>query len=280
MSTISRIHFDVFVYHLRHQERSDGTIQHYCHAVQLFADWLGDDRVAKERVTEWKNHLLRQGYAPVTINSMIAALHSFFTANGWQGLRVSYLRIQRTLFRDSARELTRSDYDQLLATAKTLGRTRLALLLETICATGIRVGEVRYITLEAAQSGRTDVALKNKIRTILLPKSLCRKLLKYARKQKIAAGELFVTSSGKSITRAQIWSEMKSLARLAHVAPTKVFPHNLRHLFATTYYQASKDIASLADLLGHSSIETTRIYLMSSGDAYAAQLERLGLVSR
>ena len=164
-------------------------------------------------------------------------------------------------------------------TARTQGRERLALLLETICGTGIRVSEVRYVTVEAVYRGRAEISLKGKIRTILLPGKLCRKLLKYARKQKIASGEIFLTRNGTSLSRRQIWTELKRLCKSAGVESAKVFPHNLRHLFATIFYRACKDIVRLADVLGHSSIETTRIYLVTSGAEHARQLERLGLVS-
>lgn len=171
------------------------------------------------------------------------------------------------------------EYDRLLDTAKVQGKERLALLMETICATGIRVSEVRYITVEAVQCGRANVSLKGKNRTILLPGKLCRKLLKYARKQKTVTGEIFLTNDGKSLHRCRIWAEMKRLCKAAGVEPSKVFPHNLRHLFATVFYQAYKDIVKLADLLGHSSIETTRIYLLTSGLEHQQQLDRLCLVS-
>ena len=151
--------------------------------------------------------------------------------------------------------------------------------METICATGIRVSEVRYITVEAAKAGRAEISLKGKIRTILIPGKLCRKLLKYAQQQKIASGEIFLTGSGKSLSRTQIWAEMKGLCASAGVEPSKVFPHNLRHLFATAFYRACKDIVKLADVLGHSSIETTRLYLLTTGAEHQRQLERLGLVS-
>ena len=192
--------------------------------------------------------------------------------------RVKPLRIQRRLFRDDSRELTRPEYLRLLETARTQGRERLALLLETICGTGIRVSEVRYVTVEAVYRGRAEISLKGKIRTILLPGKLCRKLLKYARKQKIASGEIFLTRNEKGISRRQIWAEMKALCDKAGVAPSKVFPHNLRHLFARTFYRVCRDVAKLADVLGHSSIETTRIYLISTGTEHAGTLARLGLV--
>ena len=192
---------------------------------------------------------------------------------------MKYLKIQRKLFRGTEKELTKEEYIRLLETANSGGKVRLALLIETICATGIRVSEVKYITVEAVERGRAEIALKGKIRTILLPGKLCRKLQKYARKQKITSGEIFLTRSGKGISRRQIWAEMKALCKRADVAPSKVFPHNLRHLFARTFYRVCRDVAKLADVLGHSSIETTRIYLISTGVEHARQLERLGLIS-
>ena len=188
------------------------------------------------------------------------------------------LKIQRKLFRDDRRELTREEYQRLLDAARGLGRERLALLLETICATGIRVSEVKYITVEAARAGRAEVSLKGKLRTILLPGKLCRKLKKYARAQKIASGEIFRTRSGKSLSRRQIWAEMKRLCKSAGVAPSKVFPHNLRHLFARTFYKVCRDVVKLADVLGHSSVETTRIYLISTGAEHAGILRKMRLI--
>ena len=177
------------------------------------------------------------------------------------------------------RELTREDYDRLIATARQLGRERLALLMETICATGIRVSEVKYLTVEAVEAGRAEISLKGKIRTILIPGKLCRKLRKYARTQKIVSGEIFLTRNGKGLSRRQIWAEMKSLCAKAGVEATKVFPHNLRHLFAQAFYRVCRDVVKLADVLGHSSIETTRIYLISTGEEHVRQLDRLGLIS-
>ena len=265
--------------YLRTEERSSGTVEKYLRDVRAFAAWMGGVPVTKELAAGWKEHLHFQGYAPATINSMLAAINGLFHFLGWDGCRVKFLKVQRRLFRDAGRELTRPEYERLLAAARERGRERLALLMETICATGIRVSEVRYITVEAAQWGRAEISLKGKIRTILLPGKLCRKLLKYARKHKTASGEIFLTKSGKSLSRRQIWAELKRLCRYAGVESSKVFPHNLRHLFATIFYRACKDIARLADVLGHSSIETTRIYLVTSGAEHARQLERLGLVS-
>lgn len=264
---------------LYREERSPGTIEKYLRDINTFVQWLGDRDVTKELTATWKSCLLEQGYAPVTINSMLSALNGLFKFLGWNECRVKLLKIQRRLFRDTNRELTRSEYDRLLATAKELGRDRLALLIETIGATGIRVSEVKYITVEAARKGKAEISLKGKIRVILLSAKLCRKLLKYAKKQKTASGAIFRTKSGKDLSRRQIWAELKGLCERAGVAPTKVFPHNLRHLFATIFYKACKDIVKLADVLGHSSIETTRIYLVTSGIEHQRQLDRLGLVT-
>lgn len=259
-------------------ERSAGTVAKYRRDVTAFARWLGGRPVSKENSTGWKAHLLNRGYAPRTINSMLAAVNSFFRFAGWN-IKVKFLKIQRQLFRDATRELNRAEYTQLLAAARSNGQERLALIMETLCATGIRISELCYITVTAAQQGKSTISLKGKIRTILLSTKLCRKLLKYAKKQKIATGEIFLTSSGKGISRRQVWHELKRLCAAAGVESSKVFPHNFRRLFAVTYYKASRDIARLADVLGHSSIETTRIYLTVSGADQARQLDRLGLVS-
>ena len=259
-------------------ERSAGTISKYRRDLTAFSLWLDGRAVTKESATAWKACLLNRDYAPRTINSMLAAVNGFCRFAGLP-IKLKFLSIQRQIFRDSARELTKEEYDRLLAAAREGDQERLALIMETLCATGIRVSELRYITVEAALAGRATITLKGKIRTILLPAKLCRKLVKYARKQKTASGEIFLTKSGRPITRRQVWFELKRLCKAAGVEPTKVFPHNLRHLFATTFYRASRDIVRLADMLGHSSIDTTRIYLTVSGTEQQRQLDRLGLVS-
>nr|WP_326183674.1 tyrosine-type recombinase/integrase [uncultured Oscillibacter sp.] len=265
--------------HLKEEECAPGTMEKYLRNVWVFALWLDGRSVTKEALTGWKEYLLSQNYAPSTINGTLAALNGLFHFLGWEELRAKFLKIQRRMFRDSSRDLTRSDYDALITTARERGQDRLALLIEAICATGIRVSEVKYLTVEAAQRGRAEITLKGKIRTILIPAKLCRKLLKYAKKNKTVSSEIFLTRNGKPLTRRQIWAEMKALCKYAGVEPSKVFPHNLRHLFATAFYRACKDIAKLADVLGHSSIETTRIYLLTSGAEHQRQLDRLGLVS-
>ncbi len=265
--------------YLRSEERAAGTMEKYLRDIRAFAVWLEGRMVAREAVSEWKEHLLEVGRTPATVNCALAALNGLFRFLGWEDCRAKFLKVQRRAFRDNRRELTRGDYERLIATARARGRERLALLMETICATGIRVSEARYITVEAAQRGLAEISLKGKIRTIILPGKLCRKLLKYAKKQKTVSGEIFLTRNGKPLTRRQIWAEMKALSEYAGVEPSKVFPHNLRHLFATVFYRACRDIAKLADVLGHSSIETTRIYLMTSGVEHRKELDRLGLVS-
>ena len=193
-------------------------------------------------------------------------------------MQIKSLKIQRKIFTDKNKELTKEEYGRLIRAAKEKGNMRLALLFETICATGIRVSEVRYITLESAPAGRADISLKGKIRTILIPGDLCRKLKKYAKKNGIKTGEIFLSRSGRPLSRKQIWADMKSVCRAACVESEKVFPHNLRHLFARTFYRATKDVVKLADVLGHSNISTTRIYLISTEKEHRSALEGLRLV--
>lgn len=265
--------------YLRTEERSPATVEKYLRAMRQFRAFLAGGPVTKEAAAAWKASLLEQGRDPATVNGKLAALNAFWRFAGWEECRVKSLRLQRRLFRDDARELTREEYVRLTETAHALGRDRLALVMETVCATGIRVSELRYITAEAARAGRAEVSLKGKLRVILLPPRLCRRLLKYARRQKISSGELFRTRSGKGLSRKQVWAEMKGVCERAGVARSKVFPHNLRHLFARCFYRACRDIAALADVLGHARVETTRIYLVSTGAEHARTLERLGLLS-
>ena len=265
--------------YLKQEERTPATLEKYLRDVRAFALWLDGKAVTKEAVTGWKDRLLAERRAPSTVNAALSALNGLFRFLGWEGCRARFVKVQRRLFRDPARELTRSDYDRLITTARELDKERLALVMETICATGVRVSELRYLTVEAVQRGRAEISLKGKVRVILIPTKLARKLLKYAKKNKTASGEIFLTGNGKPLSRRQIWAEMKRLCVHAGVEPSRVFPHNLRHLFATAYYRAYKDIAKLADVLGHSSIETTRIYLLTSGAEHQRQLDRLGLVS-
>ena len=268
-----------FARYLEREEYAPGSVELYLRSIRKLYAWLEGRPVTKEEVIAWKDHLVADGYAPVTVNAMLAAVNRCFRFIGREDCRVKALRIQKRVFRDAGRELSKEDYFKLRDAAEENGQERLALLIETICATGIRVSEVQYVTVGAAKQGRAEVSLKGKIRTILLPGKLCRKLIKYARNKKIARGEIFLTARGKRLSRKQIWAELKRLCKRAGVEASKVFPHNLRHLFAQTFYKACRDIAKLADVLGHSSIETTRIYLISTGAEHARQIARLGLVT-
>lgn len=268
-----------FAQALYREERAPGTVEKYRRDLGSFAAWLNGRTVTSEAAAQWKESMLAAGLAPATINAKLSALNGLFRFLGWKECRVKFLKVQRRVFRDRNRELTRDEYNRLLSAARETGRERLELLLETICATGIRVSEVKFITVEAALAGRADVSLKGKLRTLLLPGKLCRKLLKYAKRQRIGSGEIFRTRRGSGLSRKQIWQEMKSLCKEAKVEPSKVFPHNLRHLFATVFYRAHKDIVKLADILGHSSINTTRIYLQTTGAEHVRQMEMLELVT-
>ena len=247
--------------------------------MRAFLLWLQGRTLDEETVAAWKAHLTGAGFTPATVNGKLAAVNALFRVMGRPELKVKYLKLQRRTFRARAKELSHEEYECLIGAARAQGKERLALLMEAICATGIRVSEVRYLTVEAARKGEAVIFLKGKVRTILLPGKLARKLRKFAVKNKIASGEIFLTGSGKPISRKQIWAEMKQLCRSAGVEPSKVFPHNLRHLFATAFYKKCRDIVRLADVLGHSSVETTRIYLMTTDEEHRRFLDQLRLVS-
>ena len=214
---------ELFARKLREDERSAGTIENYLRHIRAFAAWAGGQAVTKDLATQWKEHLISQ-YRPGTVNTMLVSLNRFFAFLGWYDCQVKTLRIQRRLFREESKELTRAEYERLVSAAQASGRERLVLLLETICSTGIRVSEVKYITVEALKLGKAEISLKGKIRTILLPNKLCRKLLKYAKKKRTVSGEVFLTRNGTSLSRKQIWAEMKSVCEKARVAASKVFP--------------------------------------------------------
>ena len=261
------------------EERSAATAEKYLRSLRRFALWLNERPLCKANVLAWRAHLQEKGYAPGTINTMLAALHSYFRFADITDCSVKYLRVQRSLFRDSDRALSLDDYHRLVRAAYSIGQHQLALIIETICATGIRVSEVKYITVEALACGKVEISLKGKIRTILIPGKLCKKLKKYAKKKRTVSGEIFITKTGTGLSRKQIWAEMKAICQRAKVAASKVFPHNLRHLFARTFYKVCRDVAKLADVLGHSSIETTRIYLISTGKEHNTILDKLRLTT-
>ena len=233
--------------------------------------------ITKETVIAYKKYL-QENYAVRSVNSMLASINSFFSFFGWNDLKVKSLKLQQQVFCPEEKELTKGEYTRLCRAAVRKHNERLNLILQTICGTGIRVSELQYITVEAVEHGEAVVNCKAKTRSVFIVKELRQKLLRYAAEQNIKSGMIFATRTGKPISRTNIWREMKALCVEANVNPEKVFPHNLRHLFARVFYGIEKDIAKLADILGHSSIETTRIYLMTTGQEHRHQLERLQLV--
>ena len=263
--------------HLRERERSAATVQKYIRDLEALRVWLDGATLTKEALLEWRTRLT-ENHAPASVNATLAAVNGFLAFLGWEELKVKPLKIQKSLFLDEKKELTRSEYARLVRAAERGENQRLALVLQTICATGIRVSELRFITAEAVAAGRAEVANKGKRRVVFLPEKLRRLLKNYLRAQKKTAGAVFTTRTGKPLDRSNIWRDMKALCEAAGVSPGKVFPHNLRHLFARTYYAAEKDLSRLADILGHSSVNTTRIYTAESGAVHARQVERLGLV--
>ena len=266
-----------FEEHLIHEEKSKATVDKYVHDVTAFAAWLGSAVLNKMKVLEYKEYLL-DTYAPASVNSVLSSLNGFFDFCEAGAFKVKNLKIQRRIFLRKEKELTKAEYERLLCAAKAGGNRKLYLLMQTICSTGIRVSELRFISIEALRSGQATINLKGKMRVIMLPQELCKMLKKYAQTQKIRSGSIFVTKNGRPLDRSNIWKCMKALCKTAGVDPEKVFPHNLRHLFARTYYNLRKDIVRLADILGHSSVNTTRIYTMDSGEICRKQIQRLGLL--
>lgn len=266
-----------YAVHLQEQERAGATIQKYLHDLTALRDFLDGGELTKAALIEWKKRLI-EAHAPASVNSMLAAVNGFLSYMGWRELTVKLLKIQKSPFTDERRELTREEYARLVRAAEREGNQRLSLIIQTICATGIRVSELKFITAEAVKTGRAEIFNKGKRRPVFLPEKLRRALKKYLQAQKITAGAVFVTRNGKPVDRSNIWRDMKRLCESAGVEPGKVFPHNLRHLFARTYYALEKDIVRLADILGHSSIDTTRVYTMESGYTHRRQLERMRLV--
>lgn len=267
-----------FQRYLLKEEKSEATIEKYIRDVKAFMNYLKDETVTKEEVIAYKQSLLKGGYAIRSINSMLASLNSLFAYLGRADLRVKAMRVQVQVFCSEKKELSRKEYERLCRAAKQMHKEQLYMILQTICSTGIRVSELQFITAEAVRAGSAEVSLKGKIRTILIPNDLRKKLLHYIAKKGIRTGMIFVTRSGKALSRTTIWREMKNLCEAADVAPDKVFPHNLRHLFARIFYSIEKDIVKLSDLLGHSSVETTRIYIISTGSEHRHCMERMRLV--
>ena len=266
-----------FKEYLIDEEKSKATIEKYIRDLTVFVCWLGGAELSKTKVLGYKEYIISK-YAPASVNSILSSLNSFFDFIDEYGLKVKNLKIQKQIFAKNEKELTKAEYDRLLSAAKAEGNQKLNLLMQTICATGIRVSELKYITVEVLKDGRADVNMKGKLRVIIIPKELCKMLKKYAAEQKISSGSIFVTKTGRPLDRTNIWKLMKSLCESANVDKGKVFPHNLRHLFARTFYSIEKDIVRLADILGHSSVNTTRIYTMETWEICRRQVQRLGLL--
>ena len=266
---------DKFKEYLIQEEKSELTVEKYIRDVQRFLVWLGDTALSKTEALAYKAQLVER-YAVVSVNSILSSLNCYFDFIDRSDCRVKSIKRQRQAFASEDKELTKAEYDRLVKAAE--HKPRLCLLMQTICSTGIRVSEHKFITVEAANAGQAEVRMKGKHRTVFLEKALSRALLKYARANGITSGPIFITASGKPLNRCNIWAEMKKLCDTAGVSREKVFPHNLRHLFARMYYGIEKDIVRLADILGHSSINTTRIYTMESGHTHRRQMERLQLL--
>lgn len=263
--------------HLKNEERSQATIQKYLHDIRVFMTYLSGGIVDKSKVLSYKEKLGKK-YEVSSANSMIAALNTFFRFTEWIDCCVKQFKVQRQIFCSEEKELTRQEYTRLVETAKKKGNERLNLIIQTICCTGIRVSELQHITVEAVKNGEAVVRCKGKTRTVFFVKELRKRLLRYIQHNELHTGAVFVTKTGKPINRTNVWREMKALCEKAGVSPNKVFPHNLRHLFARTFYGIEKDIAKLADILRHSSINTTRIYIVSTGKEHRRRMENMRLV--
>ncbi len=266
-----------FENHLINEEKSSLTVEKYLRDIYAFNLWREERELDKITILEYKK-VLCERYAPASINSILSSLNSFFSYNGWYELKVKLLKIQRQIFINKDKELKKSEYEKLLRVARDRKNKRLYYLMQTICASGIRVSELKFITVEAAKKGQATIGCKGKMRVIILSNQLCKILLNYAKQNKILSGSIFITKTGKPFDRSTVWKMMKALCNMAGVSKEKVFPHNLRHLFARTFYTIQKDIVRLSDILGHSSINTTRIYTMETGEIHRKQIQCLGLL--
>ena len=277
MRMITKNLIDNFRRFLENEEKSAATIEKYMRDAAAFYKWTSGKEFDKRALLDYKAYLTEK-FAPTSVNSVLSSLNSFFVYNGWHELKVKTLKIQRRIFTNKDKELTKAEYERLLTAAKNKKTERLYYLMQTIASTGLRVSEIRYVTCDALKSGQAVINCKGKIRQIFLPKKLCKMLKDYIKQQHIKSGSVFVSKSGKPLDRSNIWKMLKNLCEIAGVSKDKVFPHNFRHLFARTYYSLQKDIVRLADILGHSSIETTRIYTIESGETHIMQLQKLGLL--
>ena len=278
---------DKFREYLEQNEMSEGTIEEYTRNVNRFCRWARENgkpinilrkEEMKKTMLEYKKMLQETKLAATSINAKLAALNKYLTFRG-MNFTIKYLRVQKRIFKETNRELNKGEYEKLIETARNNGKERIAIVMETLGATGIRVSELKYITIEALEQTTIEINMKNKVRIIVIPERMKEKLRKYAYENNISSGEIFITSAGKSLSRNQIWKEMKSLSEKAKITSSKVYPHNIRALFARLYYEESKDIVRLGDILGHSSINTTRIYLKVSLNEYQKQMDRMNVVA-
>ena len=275
--TITQDLIENFENYLINEEKSSATLEKYMRDVKAFLVWTCGCKIDKRKVLDYKEYLISK-FAPSSVNSQLSSLNSFFEFNNWHDMKVKMLKIQKQIFAQKDKELSKSEYARLLDAAKAKSNERLYLLMQTICASGIRVSELQYITTDAVRQRKATINCKGKMRVVILSKELCRMLTEYAKTKKITSGPIFVTKSGKPLDRSTIWKMMKALCESAGVSKDKVFPHNLRHLFARTFYTLQKDIVRLADILGHSSVNTTRIYTMETGEIHRRQIQKLGLL--
>ncbi len=277
MYTITETEIKDFELQLKEDEKAKATIQKYAATLRLLAEWLKGSELTKQKLLEYREYLLERS-KPQTVNGALSAINAYLDLKGIEGVKVKFLKVQHRAFLEENRELSEAEYKRLLNTAKRKGNDRLYFLMMTLCGTGVRVSELSYITVEAVQKGRAQIYMKGKCRTVLLPKNLCKKLLRYARTQRIKSGILFRTKSGNAMDRTNIYHDMKGLCEEAGVHAKKVFPHNFRHLFARTFYAIEKNLAHLADVLGHSRIETTRIYVAVSATEHERTLNKMRLI--
>jgi site-specific recombinase XerD len=277
MLTITEAAITAFIASLIEREYSPATVAKYAHDARLLLAYAPAGIADKTALVGFRAWLEEKGYSGASINSMLGAVNLFlaFLGSDW---RLKYVRVQRKTFLSADRELSQAEYERMVRAADAKGDERLALLTQTLCALGLRVSELRAVTVESLKTGEAHIQNKGKLRTILLPDALCRKLAAYCKRRGIVSGSVFVTRTGRPLDRSNVWKMLKKLAQAAKVLAKKVFPHNLRHLFARTHYAKFKDIVRLADILGHSSIETTRIYTVRSGQEERRQLGQLRLV--
>lgn len=275
---LSEKQIEAFVDYLKGEEKSENTVLKYARDVRAFVAYAYGKELVKETVILYKKKLISENYSASSINSMLSSINGFFHFLGREELKVKSIKLQRRIYCPEEKELTKAEYVRLLKVARQKNNERLNLLIQTICGTGIRVSELQYITVESVRSGEAVVSLKGKTRSVFIVRELQKKLLRYATEQRITSGAIFITRNGRPMSRTNIWREMKGLCEEAFVNPEKVFPHNLRHLFARTFYGIEKDIVKLADILGHSSINTTRVYIITTGNEHRRRMENMRLI--